>query len=323
MIRISVPCSTSNLGPGFDSLGLALSLSLDVELRPSEERVVTRHGDELFSAVTDADDLFLRALSHRRSALGLSDEPFAAALRSAIPTGRGLGSSAAAVVAGVMAADALAGRSHDPIDVLRAATEIEGHPDNAAPAILGGLCCAVVDQDVHAACISSLADVRAVVASPEGAFPTKASRGALPATLDHKAATASLGRAVFLSHALRDGRTDGLSWAFRDAFHQPYRVAPAAGTRRGHLRGARGGRHRGLPLGRGLFVHRAGARRSGAPGEGVGGDARGLRRGGYGRDDAVALGARPRRDGVPVVPGRPPPHSSAQLRERSAARARC
>jgi len=224
MIRISVPCSTSNLGPGFDSLGLALSLSLDVELRPSEARVVTRHGDELFSAVTDADDLFLRALSHRRSALGLADDPFAATLRSAIPTGRGLGSSAAAVVAGVMAADALAGRAHDPIDVLRAATQVEGHPDNAAPAILGGLCCAVVDEDVHAACISSLADVRAVVASPEGVFPTKASRGALPATLDHKAATASLGRAVFLSHALRDGRTDGLAWAFRDAFHQPYRA---------------------------------------------------------------------------------------------------
>ncbi|TAK31253.1 MAG: homoserine kinase [Myxococcaceae bacterium] len=224
MIRISVPCSTSNLGPGFDSLGLALSLSLDVELRPSEARTVTRHGDELFSAVTDADDLFLRALSHRRSALGLADDPFAATLRSAIPTGRGLGSSAAAVVAGVMAADALAGRAHDPIDVLRAATRVEGHPDNAAPAILGGLCCAVVDEDVHAACISSLADVRAVVASPEGMFPTKASRGALPATLDHKAATASLGRAVFLSHALRDGRTDGLAWAFRDAFHQPYRA---------------------------------------------------------------------------------------------------
>ncbi|MDB4929738.1 MAG: thrB: homoserine kinase, partial [Myxococcaceae bacterium] len=124
---------------------------------------------------------------------------------------------------GVMAADALAGVAHDPADVLRAATEIEGHPDNAAPAIMGGLCCAVVDRDVHAACIAGLADVRAVVASPEGVFPTKASRGALPATLDHKAATASLGRAVFLSHALRDGRIDDLGWAFRDAFHQPYR----------------------------------------------------------------------------------------------------
>ena len=223
MIRISVPCSTSNLGPGFDSLGLALSLALVVELCPAAERVVTRHGDELFSAVTDEDDLFLRALSHRRASLGLADAPFAATLRSAIPTGRGLGSSAAAVVAGVMAADALAGRPHDPRDVLRAATVIEGHPDNVAPAILGGLCCAVVDCDVYAACIASLADVRAVVASPDGVFPTKASRGALPASLDHKTATASLGRAVFLSHALRDGRTDALTWAFRDAFHQPYR----------------------------------------------------------------------------------------------------
>lgn len=224
MIRISVPCSTSNLGPGFDSLGLALSLSLDVELRPSPHRRVTRQGDALFTAVTDADDLFLRALSHRRATLGLADGPFSAALRSAIPTGRGLGSSAAAVVAGVMAADALAGRPHDPCDVLRAATAIEGHPDNAAPAILGGLCCAVVDRDVHAACVAGLADLRAVVASPEGLFPTKASRGALPETLEHRAATASLARAVFLSHALRDGRTEDLSWAFRDAFHQPYRA---------------------------------------------------------------------------------------------------
>lgn len=224
MIRISVPCSTSNLGPGFDSLGLALSLSLDVELRPADQRVVTRHGDAVFEAVRDDDDLFLRALASRRAALGLADTPFAAALRSAIPTGRGLGSSAAAVVAGVMAADALAGRSHDPMEVLRAATAIEGHPDNAAPAIMGGLCCAVVDEEVHAACIAGLADVRAVVASPDGVFPTKSSRGALPAALDHEAATAGLGRAVFLSHALRDGRTDALAWAFRDAFHQPYRA---------------------------------------------------------------------------------------------------
>ena len=224
MIRICVPCSTSNLGPGFDSLGLALGLCLQVEVQPSAERVVTRHGDALFAAVPDDDDLFLRALARRRASQGYADAPFTAALHSAIPTGRGLGSSAAAVVAGAMAADALAGRPHDPLDVLRAATDIEGHPDNAAPAILGGLCCAVVDRDVHAACIAGLADVRAVVASPEGVFPTKESRGALPATLDHKAATASLGRAVFLSHALRDGRTDALAWAFQDAFHQPYRA---------------------------------------------------------------------------------------------------
>ena len=105
MIRISVPCSTSNLGPGFDSLGLALSLALVVELRPADERVVTRHGDELFTAVTDEDDLFLRALAHRRASLGLADTPFAAALRSAIPTGRGLGSSAAAVGATAGGAD--------------------------------------------------------------------------------------------------------------------------------------------------------------------------------------------------------------------------
>jgi homoserine kinase len=223
MIRLSVPCSTSNLGPGFDSLGLALSLSLDVDLRPSAERRVTRDGDPLFAAVTDDDDLFLRALARRRAARGYPDAPFTAALRSAIPTGRGLGSSAAAVVAGVMAADALAAVAHDPTSVLRAATDIEGHPDNAAPAIFGGLCCAVVDRDVHAACIAGLADLRAVVASPEGVFPTKASRGALPPTLDHKVATASLGRALFLSHALRDGRIDDLAWAFRDEFHQPFR----------------------------------------------------------------------------------------------------
>lgn len=224
MIRISVPCSTSNLGPGFDSLGLALSLSLEVELREAEVTEVTREGDELFRAVTDADDLFLRSLRRRREERSLPGTPFRATLRSTIPTGRGLGSSAAAVVAGVLAADALARRPHDPMDVLRAATAIEGHPDNAAPAILGGLCCAVADRQVHAACIAGLADVRAVVASPEGAFATKRSRGALPAALAHADATASLGRAVFLSHALRDGRTDGLAWAFRDAFHQPYRA---------------------------------------------------------------------------------------------------
>lgn len=224
MTLVRVPCSTSNLGPGFDVLGLALGLYLTADVAPADEVSLLREGDDAFRAVTDGDDLYLRALHARRASRGRRGG-VRGTVRSEIPTGRGLGSSSVAVVAGVMTADAFDGVAHDPMSVITFATTFEGHPDNVTPATLGGLTAAVIDDArVHALRLSTLPGVRAVVASPEGIFPTALSRAALPREVPHADATRNVGRAVFLSHALAQGHLDDLGWAFRDHLHQPYRA---------------------------------------------------------------------------------------------------
>ncbi len=228
LVAVVVPCSTSNLGPGFDSLSLALGLFLEVTLEAAgaSTDAVERHGDALFTRIPDVDDLVLTSMRARWKSRGAPDRSVRGSFRSDIPTARGLGSSAAAVVAGVLVADALDGRAHHPQDVLAFATGIEGHPDNVAPAVLGGLCCAVRDgRDVHALRIGDLAGLRAVVVSPVSALATHTSRGVLPDVVSHRDAVGNLARAVYLSHALARGETDHLAWAFNDTLHQPYRAA--------------------------------------------------------------------------------------------------
>ncbi len=227
---VRVPASTSNLGPGFDALGLALDrylvvvVDLDLSAAVSQNEI-TREGDSLFAGLRDEDDLFLEALRTRRASRGSAARAVRAVLRSDIPTGRGLGSSAAAVVAGVMSADALDGVAHSPESVLVAAAKLEGHADNVAPAVYGGLCAAYTGAEGSRALRLGVPPrLRAVVASPEGSFPTKASRAVLPASVSHRDATANLGRAVYLSHALVMGSYEDLGWAFDDALHQPYRA---------------------------------------------------------------------------------------------------
>jgi len=229
MVCIRVPASTSNLGPGFDCLGLALGLYLEARVDTGyagSAHAVTREGDALFTALTDEDDLFLRACTKRLDALGATPRGVRVHLRSELPTARGLGSSSVAVVAGTMAADALAGRAHDPASVLAFAAAEEGHPDNVAPAVLGGLTAAVaLPGTARALSLSLLPGVLAVVASPEGALSTKASRGVLPEVVPHRVATANVGRAVLLSHALTAQRYDLLPGLFEDGLHQPFRSA--------------------------------------------------------------------------------------------------
>ncbi len=229
MVCIRVPASTSNLGPGFDCLGLALGLFLEARVDPSYAgpgHAITREGDPLFEALTDPDDLFVRACMSRLESLGQPPRALKVRLRSELPTARGLGSSSVAVVAGTMAADALSGRPHDPASVLAFAATEEGHPDNVAPAVLGGMTAAVMVQgEARALSLGSLPGVLAVVVSPEAALSTKAAREVLPEVVPHRLAAASVGRSVLLSHALVAGRYDLLPGLFDDGLHQPFRSA--------------------------------------------------------------------------------------------------
>lgn len=229
--RVTVPATSANLGPGFDALGLALDLHDVVEAR-----TVPAEGDRSLTIAIEgmgADDL-PRDASHRvvqamQVVFKLAgQEPAAIDLRcvNGIPHGRGLGSSAAAIVAGVLAGRALVDGGPDLVDdeaVLAIAAGLEGHPDNVAPCLLGGVTLAwnpgerarAIRLDVHP-------DVRPVLCVPDQTLPTAAARGLLPEVVPHADASRNTARAALLVEALRN-RPDLLWDATEDRLHQEYR----------------------------------------------------------------------------------------------------
>lgn len=227
-VRVRVPATSANLGPGFDALGLALSLHDEIEVTarfggaaaPVE---VSVDGEGAGSVPLDERHLVVRSLRSAFAELG--EQPSALRLRchNALPHGRGLGSSAAAIVAGVVAARALTGlTTHD--DALAAADRLEGHPDNVAACLLGGLTVAwrAGDGAARAARVDVHPDVVPIVCVPPFEVSTEKARGLLPDTVPHADAAANAGRAALLVHALAR-RPDLLLDATADRLHQHYR----------------------------------------------------------------------------------------------------
>ncbi|WP_109507651.1 homoserine kinase [Nocardioides speluncae] len=225
-VRVTVPATSANLGPGFDALGLALAL------RDQVEAEVVGSGLSVEVTGAGADDvprddrhLIVRAM---RAAFELMDaEPPGLALRchNLIPHARGLGSSSAAIVAGVTLARALvAGGSlvTDDEALFQLAASLEGHPDNVAPAYYGGFVISGREDDFYA--VRSAVDPRVstVVFVPPTPVETQVARGLLPETVPHRAAAANSGRTALLVAALA-GQPERLHLATRDYLHQEYR----------------------------------------------------------------------------------------------------
>ncbi len=225
--RVRVPATSANLGPGFDALGLALALHDDVEVRAlgSPEVVVDVVGEGADEVPSGEDHLVVRALRHALDHVGAPQTGLHLTCRNRIPHGRGLGSSAAAVVAGLLAARALVaepGALDDDV-VLRLATELEGHPDNAAPALLGGATVAWSEgADVRAARLPVHPTVLPVAVVPASRLSTSHARGVLPERVPHADAAFQAGRAALLVEAL-GRRPDLLLPATEDRLHQSYR----------------------------------------------------------------------------------------------------
>jgi homoserine kinase len=227
-VRISVPATSANLGPGFDSLGLALGLRdrLEAEVTGSGLEVVV-DGVGAGEVPTDEGHLVVRSLRAAFDLLG--DQPPGLRLhcRNVIPHARGLGSSSAAIVGGVWLARELVAGGHLLVDdaaLLDLAARIEGHPDNVAPALLGGFAISGQDADGSYYATSSAVDPRigAVVFVPPEPVSTEAARGLLPAQVPHADAAANAGRAALLVAALA-GAPDQLYRATEDKLHQDYR----------------------------------------------------------------------------------------------------
>ena len=226
-VSVHVPATSANLGPGFDSLGLALDLHDSIRVRTSGEEglLVEVAGEGAGSVPLDGSHLVVRTLVSTLAAAGYGAAGLHLSAVNAIPHGRGLGSSASAIVSGVLAANALLPQEArlDAAALLDRCSALEGHPDNVAPALAGGLAISwetggtfrSVQAPVHPGIVP-------VVAVPATELSTESARGLLPAAVPHRTAAANSGRAALLVHALAndpsllpDGTKDELHQAFR------------------------------------------------------------------------------------------------------------
>lgn len=222
---IAIPGSTSNLGPGFDALSVALNLYLRV-------RVLDVRGDLggrlhiVFSGPRpEGENRIESAYQLACKQFGMPVMGLEVEVSSEIPMGAGLGSSAAATIAGFHLYEAARAIPLDPDVVLPMATELEGHPDNAAASLLGGmtLSCQCDDGRVIARSWPWPDDIRFVVATPDSTLPTHEARALLSETVPLGEAVANLQRALLLVRALETGRYEDLREALRDHWHQPAR----------------------------------------------------------------------------------------------------
>lgn len=227
---VRVPATSANLGPGFDSLGLALDLynyvTLDVVARPVEPTVTIR-GEGRQRLPRNARNLALRAAQRVLRAASKGQFIAAITLDNAIPVGGGLGSSAAAIIGAMVAVNAILAAPFQPHELLCMALELEPHPDNLAPALFGGLTVAVLATDGRPLVmpLAPPAALKAVVLTPDQSISTYQSRAALPSTVPHADAAYNVGRATLLVASLVAGRYDLLGPAMEDRLHQPYRSA--------------------------------------------------------------------------------------------------
>lgn len=226
--RIRVPATSANLGPAFDCAGLALTRHdvVEVALAPGGLEVAMS-GEGADTLPTDGSHLVARAFRAACDELRWTPPGLRIVAANAIPQGRGMGSSAAAVVAGVLAAWALCPdvETIDRRAVLRLATELEGHPDNVAACLLGGATLSwLADDGARAARLEVSPDVTPVVLVPDATLSTHVARGLLPETVRHADAAFSAGRAALLVHALT-AAPDLLFAATEDRLHQRQRAA--------------------------------------------------------------------------------------------------
>ena len=223
-IFIRVPATTANLGAGVDCLGAALSLYLTVRLERADEVSFSFDLPDDPEALSEEDNLILRAMRLAAKEAGRPLPPFRAEVRSQIPLGRGLGSSASAAVAGLLGGFALLGETPDEGTLLRLAAALEGHPDNAAPALLGGFTAAMTEESgrVLAQRLPS-PPLKAVVAVPDFELSTRKMREALPKDVPLKDAARQIQRACVFCAALAAGDLSVFGASTKDLLFTPAR----------------------------------------------------------------------------------------------------
>lgn len=234
-IRVRVPGTSANCGPGFDTLGLACTIYNELELTLKEEPgldfFMTGEGAE--NIPKDERNIVWRSVRYLLDQANIKEfRGGIIRMKNSVPLSRGLGSSATAIVAGLKAANVLVGNRFNRREILQFATRIEGHPDNVAPAIYGGFTVNIMDRG-RAQCFSFLPKLRMkmVAAVPDFPLSTRMAREVLPETVSRQDAIFNIGRSSLLVAALCRGNEFFLRRAFADALHQPYRAKLIPGMR--------------------------------------------------------------------------------------------
>jgi homoserine kinase len=219
---VVVPASSANLGPGFDSMAVALSRYMTVNVTSGTGRSHNAQQDEL----SDGRDMVLYAMQYLADSVGTELPPVCVESASDIPVARGMGSSAAALIAGMLAGNRVLGEPLGFNELLRLACHIEGHADNLAAALYGGAVLAVpVESRYITVQLPIRIDLRAVVLIPKHIGFTTDARAVVPERLDRTDAVFNASRCALLVHALQSGEPGLLTEAMKDRWHQPYRAA--------------------------------------------------------------------------------------------------
>jgi homoserine kinase len=214
---VKVPASSANLGPGYDVLAAALALQLQLEVEEAGSFSVEAEG---LGVPLDRSNLCVRAFESLRPADGIAFR-----IRSEIPLAAGLGSSAAAIVAGLLAADHIYELAQEPEDILVKAAEIEGHPDNVAAALYGGfVVCASSDGAVTATRLDPPQGVEAIVVIPSEQVPTEEARKAIPESVPVADAVANISAASELVLGIQRSDLTLIGRGLADRLHQPHRA---------------------------------------------------------------------------------------------------
>lgn len=226
VVKVQVPGTTANCGPGFDSVGIACTVYNELELELKEERglLIEVYGEGCKNIPCDERNVVFKSMQAVFRKAGYDFSGARLKMMNHVPLSRGLGSSAAAIVAGLAAANAAIGSPFDKQDIFQMATDIEGHPDNVAPAVFGGVTLSILkDGAAETISFQPARELKLVVAVPEFALSTKMARKALPLHVPLKDAVFNVSRTALLVGALCRGEYGHLRNALEDCLHQPYR----------------------------------------------------------------------------------------------------
>jgi homoserine kinase len=228
---LRVPASSANLGPGFDALGLALDIYLECGFRPAAALEIRAKGRDAALISTSEDNLIWQTALRVAADTGKTMQPIELEISNDIPLGKGLGSSAAALTAGVVIASVVLDLGWDADRVLHEAAHIEGHPDNVAACVLGSIVASAIDSEgiARAVRMEIHPHYGVAVVVPDFVLPTAESRRVLPTRYSREDTIFNVQRSALLIAALTRGVTNAFPAALEDRLHQPYRYALVPG----------------------------------------------------------------------------------------------
>ncbi len=221
MYKIKIPATSANIGPGFDCLGIALNLYNEFYINEIESGLTIEGCEEEYN---NKDNLIYTSMLKCFNKIGYKYKGIKIKIKNNIPISRGLGSSATCILAGIIGANEIANNPLSKKEILELATEIEGHPDNIAPALFGGMTVSILQNNkVYYSKINIKKGIKFFALIPNYKLSTNQAREALPHNIDYSDATYNVGRVSLLITALQNGDFKLLDIACNDKLHQPYR----------------------------------------------------------------------------------------------------